>query len=797
MSFKNLILATLLFALPAISIAQDSKSDSIEVETYPLLKIGDLSFELNKTLEKLLKDSEVIGAISTMNEKVSRISPELDSLIILTNYLLEYEIEQFKINDAKNKWNRFKKEVENIRSDIESYSDILDKDLVILKEHLTQWERTRDLPREDSIPEIIIGKIDTSLIKINQAHNQLNDSLLLLIGFGDEVQKINTLISENQLKLIAFQENYLREIFTKTTVPIWKNLPESDSTLANYQIAQKIVLNNVRDTWIYSKQNWNNFIWLLVIALILRFMVHNSSQKEGLTKSGTLSFKGSASISKNPWSSSFIVSLIITNLYLLSNAPELLVSILFLSLLIFSLPARNSFFHQRFLRILPLGLMVIFSLSLVVQLWVIDPYSKRIWVFFLSIFSIAWLVYIYWESKKETEHFSSWIRWILGFLFIGLCLSVFLNIIGYMRLTLYLHRALITSFFVIYILIIITGIIEGFIQIILKSPLLKESHILLEYRNTIRKWLFSLVTLVALFLGTKAILSLAGIYELSIIALGEFIEKDWAVGTSKLSIQSVLLFFSIIIGTVFIANILKVLLEKELLIRLNLKKGIPMATGLVVKYILSVIGFFFAIGATGINLDKIGFIAGALGVGIGFGLQNIVANFISGLLLVFERPINKGDIITVNQQIGKVLEIGIRASKIKTFSGAEVVVPNNDLVAKEVINWTLSDSDRRVELKIPVAFENNPEEVAEVIINSLTPLEEILDTPAPQALFVGYENGVLNFKVLIWTEGNIFLAESKGGIAIFSGLAKQGIKVAKPNFNIGISERDKKDISAK
>jgi small-conductance mechanosensitive channel len=127
------------------------------------------------------------------------------------------------------------------------------------------------------------------------------------------------------------------------------------------------------------------------------------------------------------------------------------------------------------------------------------------------------------------------------------------------------------------------------------------------------------------------------------------------------------------------------------------------------------LGILIAASASGLDLSSLAIIVGALGVGIGFGLQNLVNNFVSGLILLFERPIQAGDTVQVGELTGIVHAIGIRASRVRTYNGSEVIVPNGDLTASQVINWTLSDRSRRIEINVGVAYRYRPADVVEVL----------------------------------------------------------------------------------
>ena len=161
-------------------------------------------------------------------------------------------------------------------------------------------------------------------------------------------------------------------------------------------------------------------------------------------------------------------------------------------------------------------------------------------------------------------------------------------------------------------------------------------------------------------------------------------------------------------------------LREELLSRFNLARGLPELISSMLHYLLLLLVFFFAVNAGGVELNKFTVLTGALGVGVGFGLQNIVNNFISGLILQFERPIHIGDVLDVDGTTGKVTRIGIRSSTVKTFQGAEVIIPNGNFISGKVINWTLSESQRRVDLPVGVAYGSDPKLVSKLLDQAAT-----------------------------------------------------------------------------
>jgi potassium efflux system protein len=185
-------------------------------------------------------------------------------------------------------------------------------------------------------------------------------------------------------------------------------------------------------------------------------------------------------------------------------------------------------------------------------------------------------------------------------------------------------------------------------------------------------------------------------------------------------------------------------------------------------------------------------LTGALGVGVGFGLQNIVNNFVSGLILQFERPIHIGDVLDIDGTTGKVTRIGIRSSTVKTFQGAEVIIPNANFISSKVINWTLSESLRRVELPVGVAYGTDPKLVTRLLEQAATAHESVLTSPAPMVLFKDFAESSLSFELQFWVmqESNGTKVKSEVGLAIMQLLDHAGIEIPFPQRDLRLRSVD-------
>jgi small-conductance mechanosensitive channel len=172
----------------------------------------------------------------------------------------------------------------------------------------------------------------------------------------------------------------------------------------------------------------------------------------------------------------------------------------------------------------------------------------------------------------------------------------------------------------------------------------------------------------------------------------------------------------------------------------------------MVNYAILVLGFFMGIALLGFDLTRLTILVGAFGVGLGFGLQNIINNFVSGLILLFERPIKVGDVIQLAGNEGVVRRIGIRASILRVPNGSEVIVPNGSLISDTVTNWTFSDRLRRIDLPVSVAAPAEAHRVIELLQGAAVTQPRVMKNPPPLALLGSFAGDAMNFELRVWTD---------------------------------------------
>jgi small-conductance mechanosensitive channel len=283
-------------------------------------------------------------------------------------------------------------------------------------------------------------------------------------------------------------------------------------------------------------------------------------------------------------------------------------------------------------------------------------------------------------------------------------------------------------------------------------------------RGSIRKWPLIRRHGPELLHGLRQLLSVviaggAFFYLLVVWGLFDSFGKAWQAifqagftwNNRLVSMKTLLLGLGVLYGAVTGSWLLRSVLDEEVFPRHHVDRGVRDSIKKLLHYALLSLGVLLALSVTGIDLKNFAVLAGALGIGIGFGLQNIVNNFVSGLILLFERPIKVGDMVMLDGDWGTVRKIGLRSTTVETFDQSEIIVPNSILVSEKVTNWTLSSEQSRIVVPVGVAYGSDVERVLAVLLEAGRQHPEVLDDPAPSPIFTAFGDSSLDFELRVWT----------------------------------------------
>ncbi len=278
------------------------------------------------------------------------------------------------------------------------------------------------------------------------------------------------------------------------------------------------------------------------------------------------------------------------------------------------------------------------------------------------------------------------------------------------------------------------------------------------------------------------------IYRPASAAFLAIVNHEFRVGELALSLGDLLAFCLATWVAFWLARTIRALLANNVLPGLSLPRGVGNSISTLTYYSVLFLGLLSALAAAGFHIGQLALIFGALGVGIGFGLQDVVRNFVAGLILMFERPIQRGDTVEVTGMLGRVSDIGLRATTITTFEGADVVVPNGLLLADKLINWTLNGTSRRINLDFGIAYAVNPRQVSALLTEIARSVQGVAFSPAPAALVVGFSGGVQDISLRAWTLEHTDWIQVRSELAmrVRDGLAEAGIELVLPQRDLRV-----------
>lgn len=378
-------------------------------------------------------------------------------------------------------------------------------------------------------------------------------------------------------------------------------------------------------------------------------------------------------------------------------------------------------------------------------------------------------------------------------LYLGAVLFVLVlgaEVLGYHFLALWLFESAVVTAFVSFVATFLIRLARGGLDLAFRSDDARRVELLSRIGGLLSRRLLGLVKLF--------VVAAAGFYLLSVWDLAESPGQAWhslvntglRVGSGEVTVGGLLLAALAVYLAVSVSWVLRLILDRTLFEHRRFERGVRDSISTLLHYSLIVVGGFLALSVLGFDLSSFALIAGALGVGVGFGLQNVVNNFVSGLILLFERPVRVDDRVVVGDQLGVITKIGLRSTVLTTFDGAELIIPNGDLISEKVVNWTLSTQKARLVFPVGVAYGNDPARVIELLEEVGRSLPESLDDPAPVAVLVRFGDSSLDFELRVWLDAydQLFPARSSLATLVHRRLLAEGVEIPFPQRDVHLKE---------
>ena len=749
----------------------------------PLAKVP---LEAQSALASLQEiDANVSGDQSSADgiaRTLSDLTSEIDARIADDTRLLTTSPSLDMLYRLKLTWQNFGVRLSVSARELTRHATSLEEQLARLDQLNKTWQATLQSAKQPETPPSVLQRVQSvvdSIERTRQAAESGRDHVLTLQSrLSEEEARVRTALSSIE----QAETRALKNIFVRDSPPIW-SLETSLGTEWEKHSGESFS-SQLKTSTAFTKRLPFTFLIHALFIVLMATALHWMRRRIRKFAEEKPDLQRALPILDLPVSTAFALSmLLVPSIY--AQAPRLIHAIMGAVTLIptavilrrllerHSYPILNAIVIMYFvgqLRILAASLPVLARFIFLGQ--VLGAAVFLVWVL------RSWRL----PAEAAETHGRVW-RTIRAIAKIGLIIlpAAFLaNIFGYVNLGNLLGIVFLRSVYIAAMLYTAIRIIEGLIIIALQVRPLGSLRVISLHRPMLQRRTCRVLEFLAFLFWLNLLLNFFGLLTPLIATTEAALNANLAIGSFSITPGRILAFLITVWASFLVSKFLRFLLEEDVYHHLHLARGIPYAISTMLHYVILLVGFFVALGALGIDLTKVTILAGAFSVGIGFGLQNVINNFVSGLILLFERPIKVGDVIEVGGNVGEVSRIGIRASVIRTADGSEVIVPNGSLISSQVTNWTFSDRQRAVEVSVNVAGGADPQRVVELLKSTAAAHPGVTKEPAPQVYVINFSAGAVTFQLRAWTDRHEDWAQLRSdlSVAVNDALARENIAIA-------------------
>ncbi len=759
---------------------------SPETAPVPLTEVPERLLELNDwiaaTQQSLATSVEAIttdAQITALEETINAGAQQVDELLYSSPSLPD-------LRESASVWQTKAGVVLKLQVALARRDEELQVQLSTLTADRLKWQATHDQLVTQEAPPELLDRVSQDLDALEILNTQVQANAKRVLVLEGQIAKINTIASGTTARLTQAVDGFQDRLMLKDSVPIWRAFSQSappgqsvSSLGSKFSAAGAHVLNsrNYLVTMTFS-------LLIFIAAMLFLRRATDTDSEEGFSN-------------KRRSAVNFILFGVFCSVAFVSaftaQAPLLISSIqklVILTLVLILLPRLTVMSARLHLTVL----LAFYAANSMFDLAATQPGVDRV---VIAIMDATGAVAMWWLGARtripaRTDGLRTFGMTMMRLGAILLTFALVANTFGYVLLSMVLSDGVLESARQFSGAMTLFLGLAYIVKLATRLPGIRSLATVRLRGAGLVRWTRRVLFSLGLFLWFAGVLHTFTIDK----QVGEWVQWIWAfeigVGTVAFTVGSILEALLVLVFGIGVANAVRFVLKEELLERMNMSRGLPDAIANAFHYLVLFGVFLLALGAAGVELSKLTVLTGALGVGIGFGLQNVVNNFVSGIILQFERPIHIGDVVELPGVKGKVSNMGVRSSTLQTFEGAEVIVPNGNLVANQLINWTLSAQRRRVDVPVGVAYGTNTERVISLLCEAAGEHPDVIKDPAPQALFIGFGDSSLNFELRFWAPDQDLWIVLRSDVmrAIVRAFDANGIEIPFPQRDLHVRSVD-------
>ncbi len=760
------------------TFGQDANSSSNSATPSPSptpIAVSAINSESDRTLSRI---REIRGNIDDLRVPAA-ILPGLESIVA--------EIEQLRnaqaavavgrtnleaITSREREWQSIKDRLSDWRTSLDERTRTLDDRIAEIRGLRERWNEVvsklqvgpadagnsnlaaANSAFAENVPPEVIARAEEIVAALDDLEKAAGEKRAEFLAVGVRISELESNVDAELSNAKRSRERELANIFSQDSRPFWEESWASAFSGAGGEIRQTLT-KQVGDLSNYARRSPQRFVAHGVLLVVLIGVLFWTRRRIAPLVEDEPKLQRPAAFFQMPIAAGLVLSMIFIGV-LYPQAPKLLTTLIGAAVIVPGILILRRIIESP-LNYLLYGLLGLYIADRLREILQELPILARA---LFSLEMIAACVFLIWfyrskrvEQSVEAASYSlfntvrKFIPVAVGVL--GVALGA--NLFGFASLSYLIGNGVLRSAYAALLLYTFVQILISGVAFLLRVWPFSLLSIVRNNRLRVRQAITRGLNWIAIFIWFVIVLGLFSIQDVIYQTIGDIVGYTINIGEISFAIGDILLFAVMIWIAVLVSRFVRFVLEEDVFPRMDLGTGVAYAISSVIHYLVLISAFLIAIAAVGFEISRFAIVAGAVGLGLGFGLQNIINNFVSGLILLFERPVKVGDMVQIGEHIGSLVRIGLRASVVRKVDGSDVIVPNSQLISEEVINWTMSDDKRRIDIPVGVAYGTDPTTVLKLLSEIPLSRDEVLKDPAPRALFLGLGDSSLDFELRFWT----------------------------------------------
>ena len=741
--------------------------------------IGDIAAKLDTTQSAIDEVNSALASDTTLvdvDKPLSALSMEVTQRSLALSQRLSGNLSLGELRDLEREWADRAASLPDWKRRLNQRNQELGAEIDRLATLYDSWSATLVADDSKQLPTELLDRIRETVTQLDTVRNRATRSQASLLVMLTRLSSVDAKVQETLAQLSQARQEQVGKILVHDAEPLWRaDLSKlritslSRDTLASLQ-AQWRTLSD------YATHNGERFLEHFLCLGLIYFGLRWARTRVTPWAEQEPTLQRPADIFNTPLATGILLTVLLGG-WFYPQPPAVLQAMLAAAALFPAVAVLKRLLGQH----LHSTLYMLILLFVVDQVRAITAPQVLLSRLIFTAEIVVVLVYLLYRivHYRNLELFAQRGRLLVTALF---GFSLVADILGFLGLAYTTGDAALHCTYLAVFLYSMVQISYGLIMLCLRTPPLSLLASVKGHEESYCIRLHRWVRYLALLFWTLRSLDYLGIRQSVLDTLSGSLGWGLHVGAVHMTLGGVLGLALALAIPYQLSRFLRFALEQDVYPRLQVSRGATYTLSTVIHYLLLVSGALFGMAAVGIDMTQFTIVASALGVGIGFGLQNIVNNFVSGMILLFERPVEVGHVVDVSGQLGRLTRIGLRASVIRTADGSEVIIPNGELLSTRVTNWTLTDQRRLLRVKVGVDYGSKVSQVKEVLQTMAAAHPRIQKEPAPEAIFLDLGESSLDFELRAWTADFDCWVQTRSDLVtgVYESLTEAGIGIPFP-----------------